>query len=81
MYMKEILNKFKKGTTIEFCSKTVWNFSIYFRKSFIKKLWIWNKEYFKKKGLTQESVNRYIQEMKARKRNVEKLIQEYERGR
>lgn len=35
----------------------------------------------KKKGLTQERVNRYIQEMKARKRNVEKLIQEYERGR
>ncbi len=35
----------------------------------------------RKKGLTQESVNRYIQEMKARKRNVEKLIQEYERGR
>lgn len=35
----------------------------------------------KKNGLTQERVNRYIQEMKARKRNVEKLIQEYERGR
>ena len=35
----------------------------------------------RKKSLTQERVDRYIQEMKARKRNVEKLIQEYERGR
>ena len=31
-----------------------------------------------KVGLTQERLNRYIEEMKARKKNVQRLIHEYE---
>lgn len=36
------------------------------------------KDIGRKKDVTQERVDRYIEEMKARKRNIEKLIREIE---
>ncbi len=36
------------------------------------------KDIGKKKDVTQERIDRYIEEMKARKRNVEKLMRENE---
>ncbi len=36
------------------------------------------KDIERKKDVTQERVDRYIEEMKARKRNIEKLIREIE---
>ena len=36
------------------------------------------KDIGRKKDVTQERIDRYIEEMKARKRNIEKLIREIE---
>ena len=36
------------------------------------------KDIGRKKDVTQERIDRYIEEMKARKRNIEKLIREVE---